>query len=351
MRLPDALRALQCVAAAAAAAIVLASPPAAAQAQDVAAIQAREARNADARTLAALERYRQALVARFGADPSLTMLQWSESEGAALVVRAGGAPEFVIRQGDAWKSTDGRQLRPWASPAVAAANAFPLSSVKPAAVRAWLDAWRKSPGHATDFVTDYQMGYDPAAGRVVIRATMGSMTTGRLSEQRFDPATGGTVAIAVAKAPPAAPPPPARRSDDLRKDIAIALAALRKQAPETRLGRVDVRKREIEFTMADRTSWTFDATHTLKSGRRYDGSFLCEKGWLETEVDWTALPALPRNGILAASLDDEDEAHARFTIDRSRDCGPLTIEVVYDNYRIPQPWVRFDARGRFLASR
>jgi hypothetical protein len=70
----------------------LAAPTAAAQPADVAAIQAREARNADARTLAALERFRAALVKRFGGDPGLTMLKISESEGEALVVRAAARP-------------------------------------------------------------------------------------------------------------------------------------------------------------------------------------------------------------------------------------------------------------------
>lgn len=179
-------------------ALALAPAPAAAQTADVAAIQAREARNADARTLAALERFRDALVARFGADPLLTMIEWSETEGAALVLRAGvSTPEFVIRQGDAWKSTENRQLRPWASPALAAAHAFPLSSVRAPPIRAWIDAWRKAPGHATDFVTQYAMGHDPAAGRVVIRAVVGSMATGKLGQQAFDPATGQPVAASA----------------------------------------------------------------------------------------------------------------------------------------------------------
>lgn len=164
-----------------------------AQANDVAATQAREARNADARTLAALERTRQALVARFGADPKLTMLEWGETESAALVVVPGGATSFVIRQGDEWKSTENRKLEPWAEPATAAAKAFPLSSVRPAAIRAWLDAWRATPGHANDFVTRYSIGYDPALGRVAFRALVGSMATGKLALVAFDPVDGRTI--------------------------------------------------------------------------------------------------------------------------------------------------------------
>src|SRR4029079_4792538 len=89
--------------------VALTAGQALAQPPDVAAIQAREARNADARTLAALERFRTALAARFGGDPRLTMLEISESEGEALVVRASGPPEHAIWQGARWIGTDGRQ--------------------------------------------------------------------------------------------------------------------------------------------------------------------------------------------------------------------------------------------------
>lgn len=334
------------------AAVTLAPSAAHAQTPGVAAIQASEARNADTRTLAALESFRAALIARFGADPSLAMLRWSETEGSALVVKPGGGLEFVIRQGDAWKSTDARKPDLRAPPSVAEAHAFKLSSVKAAPIRAWVDAWRNAPGQATDFVSDYAMSYDPAAGRVVVRAVVGSMTSGKLSQPAFDPGNGSAVALAAAPRPV---PPGLRaapkRSDDLRNDIGLALAALRREAPSARLSSMRISRDRIEFTMADRTTWTFDTSHTMKSGPRYDGIWICDQGWLEDEVDWTRLARLPRNGVLAAGLDDEDEAHARYTIDRSRDCRPLSIEVTYDNYRTPQPWARFDARGRFLTSR
>lgn len=316
-------------------------------AAEVAAIQAREARNADARTLASLERFRAALVARFGADPRIVMLAFDEQEGSALVARAGAAPEYVIRQGDAWISTANRRLAPWAPPELANANAFPLSSLHAAPIRAWLDGWRKTPGRANDFVTDYQVGYDPAAGRVLVRARIGSMTSFGITQHSFDPASGQAVVVAAA-APPARPKAPPVKSTDSRRDVAAALAALRREVPTARLASMRIERRGIEFTLADRTTWTFDGTHMLVAGRRYEGSFHCDRGWMESEVDWTKLASLPRNGVLAAGLDDEDEAHARFRIDRPSDCGPLAIEVTYTNYQIPQPWVRFDPQGAFL---
>ena len=54
-----------------------------------------------------------------------------------------------------------------------------------------------------------------------------------------------------------------------------------------------------------------------------------------------------RLAVVNGRLDEEDEVHARFTVDRSRDCGPVEIEVVFDNYNLPQPWVKFDANGRY----
>jgi len=329
------------------AAVVAHAQAPAPSAAEVAAIQAREARNADARSLASLERFRAALVARFGADPRIVMFAFDEQEGSALVARAGAAPEYVIRQGDAWIATANRRLAPWASPEVANANAFPLSSVRAASIRAWIDGWRKAPGRANDFVTHYQVGYDPAAGRVLVRAQVGSMTAFGLSQHAFDPADGQPVVIAAAS-PPARPKVPPVKSTDSRRDVAAALAALRREVPTARLASMRIERRGIEFTLVDRATWTFDGTQVLVASRRYEGSFHCDRGWMESEVDWTKLASLPRNGVLAAGLDDEDEAHARFRIDRPGDCGPLAIEVTYTNYQVPQPWVRFDPQGAFL---
>jgi hypothetical protein len=328
---------------------LVAADPAPAQGGDVAQIQAREARNADARTLAALERFRQALIAKVGGDPMLAMLEFGESEAAALIVRPGGARELLIRQGDRWIGTENRKLEPWAGAAVATANAFALSSVRATSFQAWIDRWRTIPGQATDFIMKFEMGYDPAVAKVVIKARVGSLTTGKIAAIAFDPASGQPVTIAAAATPPAPKAPP-RKSDDLRRDVAIAIVALRREVPATRLGAVRIGRREIEFTLADRSTWRFDTAHVIRPGPRYDGSFLCERGWSENDVDWARLRDLPRNGVLAAGLDDEDEAHARFVVDRPRDCGGLAIEVVYDNDKTPQPRVRFDPQGRLQRS-
>jgi hypothetical protein len=60
------------------------------------------------------------------------------------------------------------------------------------------------------------------------------------------------------------------------------------------------------------------------------------------------LPELPRDAVARTRLDAEDAAHATFTIDRGRNCGPVTIEVAFGNYQAPEPRVRFDARGGYL---
>jgi hypothetical protein len=171
-----------------------------AQAQDVRAIQAREARHADERTLAYLERFRSALIARAGADPLLSTLVVDEQEGQALVHASRDAPaEHVIYQQGAWISTDGRQLRPWASAADPAVARFPLSAVKTAFVRDRMNAHRTEPKRATDFLGPLRVGY---VGRPVdlllLEMQVASMTTLGFTAVRFDLATGALVDVAAA---------------------------------------------------------------------------------------------------------------------------------------------------------
>jgi len=320
-------------------------------AKAVADIQASEAVRTDERLVAYLTRFKAALAARFGGDPAVLMFKASEVEGEALVVKSPGTPaEHVIWQEGRWIANAGRQLRPWATGEVAVANAFRVSQVSEATVREAIRAYRRTPGKVTDFVGDLAVGFDPDAGTLIARLSTGSLTGAGLSSFTFDLASGKRVVI-VRAPPPAAPKAAPRQTEDLRKDVARALAAVRAAAPGKRLGAVRIEKRRIEITLADRSTYQFDATFTLNPGERYDGIWLCEKGYLETDVDWGRLPELAHNAVLAGNLDDEDEPHARYVVDRSRDCGPVEVEVIFDNYTTPQPWVKFDGRGRYISAR
>ena len=122
-------------------------------------IQASEALHTDERLVAYLTRFKAALAAREGGDPTVLMFKASEVEGEALVVKAPGAPpEHVIWQEGKWIPNAGRQLRPWAAADVAAANAFRVSQVREATVREAMRAYRRAPGKATDFLGDLDGG-------------------------------------------------------------------------------------------------------------------------------------------------------------------------------------------------
>lgn len=304
---------------------------------EIRSIQASEAKKADERTLAYLAGFRAALIARFGADPKLTMLVVSETEGTALVVTGAGTPEFVIWQQGKWLGTDGRQLKPWATAQVAAANPFPLSQVRDAALRSAMQEWRRAPEHAIDFLGDISVGYDPRAKIVLVRHMSASMTTGKLGQFTYDPQTGRRIEVVA----------PVRKTDDLRPDVDQALIALRDAAPQKRLGTVRIARNEIVFVLADRATYRFDAAYELAPGERDDYAAVCADGFAETDVAWSRVPDLPRDAIARTDLDAEDIPHASFVVDRGRNCGPVTIEVVFDNYKAPKPRVRFDARGAY----
>ncbi len=309
-------------------------------------IQISEAKRTDERFLAYIARFKAALVARDGGDPLLLMFKASEVEGEALVVRPGAPPEHIIWQEGKWISNDGRQLRAWARPDVATANAFHVTEVREAVIRDTLRAYRTRPGKASDWIGDLTMGFDPDAVALVAQLVVGSMTGAGLGNFTFDPVTGKTVVIARAP-PPVAPKPPPRLTDDMRHEIPRAIAAVRAAAPDARLGAVRITRQRIDVTLADRSAFTFDPTFVLTPANRYDGTWLCEKGFAADDIDWLRLHEFARLAVVNGRLDEEDEVHARFTIDRSRDCGPVEIEVVFDNYKIPQPWVKFDATGRY----
>jgi hypothetical protein len=188
-------------------AAVLASPWA--TAQDIRAIQAREAQKADERTLAYLARFKAALIAKSGTDPQLTMLEWSENEAQALVVDAGGHVAHVIWQEGKWIGTDGRQLKPWAPAAPAASQRFALSAVREEMVRDKLRAHRAQPKHGTDFLGPVRVGYFAKPfDRQIVEIQVLSLTGGGMSAIQFDLATGASLdvdgAISAAKAEKAA---------------------------------------------------------------------------------------------------------------------------------------------------
>jgi hypothetical protein len=320
--------------------------PASAQAtsKGTTAILAEEALHSDERMVAYLTRFKAALAAREGGDPTVLILKASEVEGSALVVKAPGAPpEHVIWQEGKWIPNTYRELRPWAPANIAAAHPFRVSEVREATVREAMRAYRRAPGKATDYLSDLEVGYDPDAGALIARLMTSNLSSYAIGSYTFDLASGKSVVIVRA----APPKPPPRQTDDVRGDIARALAAVRSAAPDKRLGAVRIEKRRIDITLADRSTYQFDRSYTLKPGERYDGSWLCEKGFVEEDVDWARLPELAQNAIIAANLDDEDEPYARYLVDRSRNCDPVEIEVTFDNYEIPQPWVKFDSRGRY----
>jgi hypothetical protein len=216
-------------------------------------------------------------------------------------------------------------------------------------VREAIRTFRRAPGKATDFLGDLTVGFDPDAAALIARFLTASLRGAGLGTYGFDLASGKAVVI-VRGAPPAGPKATPRQTEDLRPEVARALAAVRATAPGTRLGAVRIEKQRIDITLADRSTYQFDRAFVLKPDNRYDGIRLCEKGFLEEDVDWGQLPELAHSAILAGNLDAEDEPHARYVVDRSRECDPVEIEVIFDNYKTPEPWVRFDSRGRYKSA-
>lgn len=159
-----------------------------AAAQDTRAIQVREAQRTDERTFAYFGQFRAALAARFGADPLLSKLVFSEQEGQALVHRTPDAPaEHVIYQTGTWISTDGRQLKAWAPGADPAVARFRLSAVSEAMLREKFRAYRAQSAKAADHLGEVTVGYfGTPFNRLMAEVTVGSMTTFGMSVWAFD---------------------------------------------------------------------------------------------------------------------------------------------------------------------
>ena len=349
-----------------AAALLLAAWVAHAAAQDTRSIQVREAQRTDERTFAYYAQFKAALVARFGADPLLSMLKFDEQEGQALVHAAPSAPpEHVIFQTGKWISTDGRQLKAWAPDADPAVARFRLSAVRESALRDKFKAHRARAANAADHLGGVTIGwFGNPFNRMIVEIGVVSMAspTFRMSVIAFDFATGQQLdvdaAIAQAKAQREAQEvqrTAARKEAekrDLRKEMPDLVTAYRRDVGAGRLMGLWIARARVTFIQSDGVMTDYDRLGTFKQrDSKYDSIWMCREGFDEREIDWAGFPTLVEKAMLAGSLDEEDRDHAEFSVERPRECGPVTIEVKFANYKSPQPYSAFDAKGRLLRTR
>jgi hypothetical protein len=338
----------------------------AAGAQDTRTIQVREAQRTDDRTFAYFAQFRAALISRFGADPLLSKLQFDEQEGEALVhATPAGPAEHVIFQTGKWISTDGRQLKAWAPDADPAVAHFRLSAVREAWLRDKFKAHRAKPSQAADYLSPVTVGYfaNPF-DRMIVEIGRVAMATPdfKMSVIAFDLTTGHQLdvdaAIAQVKAQRAAEQ--ARRTAarkeadkrDLRTEIPAVVAGYRRDVGAGRLMGLWIGGDKITFVQSDGAMTDYDRMGAFTTrDRKYDSIWLCRDGFDEREIDWVGLPTLVEKAMLAGNLDEEDRDHAAFNVERPRECGPVTIEVKFTNYKSPQPYSVFDARGRLVRTR
>lgn len=333
-------------------------------AQDVRAIQVREAQKTDERTLAYLSRFRRALIERFGADPLLSAFVFSENEGTALVHANATAPaQFVIYQEGRWIGTDGRELKPWAPGADPAAARFRLSQVTETFVRERFRAHRAVADRAADHLSPVRVGYfGRPFDRLVMEVQVLSMTNAGLSTIAYDLATGAPLDVNAAIADARAQREAAARKDaaeakaaaqrNLVREAPAVIAQFRKQMGDARLMAVWIERQRVTFIQADRTIVDYDRRGRFeKRARPYDSEWLCTQGFDDQEIDWTGFAMLIEKAMLARTLDEEDRDHARIDVERQRGCGPTVIEVKFTNYRTPWPYAVFDARGRLVRAR
>ena len=343
---------------------LLGSASALAQVQDHRAVQAREAQNADNRTLAYLAGFRAALIAKFGADPWLSKLVWNENEVSALVnAMPTAAAEHVIWQEGKWISTDGRQLKPWVTNADPAIALFRLSTVTDKFIRERIRAHRAVPARAADFLMSSTVGYfGKPFDRIVFEMQVGSMTGFGISAVAFDLASGAPLDVNTVIADART-----QRAEAARKDTAEAkaaakrnlvaeapstLAAFRRERGNAKLMAVWIARDKVTFVQADRAIIDYDQRGRFtQRPSPYDQAWLCTQGFEDREVDWNGFAVLIDKALLAGNLDEEDRAHAAVAVERPRECEPTRIEVKFTNYKSPYPFVTFDAAGRLLKAR
>ena len=352
------------IAASMVASAILSLAPSTGNTQDVRAIQVREAQRTDERTLAYLGRFRAALVERFGADPLLSALVFSESEGTALVHASGGAPaQFVIFQEGKWIDTDGRQLKAWAPDADPAISRFRLARVTDAFIRDRFRAHRAVAARASDHLSPVRVGYfGKPFDRMIVEIQVLSLTKFGMSSVAYDLVTGAALDVDAAIADARA-----QREAAARKEVADAKAAaqrhlvreapaviaqFRKEVGDARLMGVWIERERVTFIQADNTVVDYDRRGRFsKRAKPYDSEWLCRQGFDDREVDWNGFAVLIEKAMLARSLDEEDRDHARIDVERPRGCTPTTIEVKFTNYKTPWPYAVFDASGRLVRAR
>jgi hypothetical protein len=349
-----------------AAALLLVALAAGAAGQDTRTIQVREAQRTDERTFAYYGQFRAALVARFGADPLLSMLKFDEQEGQALVhATADGPAEHVIFQTGKWISADGRELKPWAPGADPSAARFRLSAVREAMLRDKFKAYRTQPAKAADNLGPVTVGYfGNPFNRMVLEIGVASMAPGafRMSVVAYDFATGAPLDVdaAVAQVKAQREAEQAKRTAarkeaekrDLRTEVPSVLAAYRRDVGGSRLMGMWIARDKITLIQADGVMTDYERMGAFrKRDGRYDSAWMCREGFDERDIDWAGFPTLVEKALLAGNLDEEDRDEAEFAVERPRECEPVTIEVKFTNYKSPYPYSVFDARGRLVRTR
>ena len=333
-------------------------------AQDVRTIQISEARKSDERTLAYFDKFRAALIARFGGDPLLSRLEFSEVEGEALVHASAGAPaEFVIWQTGQWISTAGRELKPWAPDADPSVSRFRLSAVTDKFVREHFRAHRTKASQATDTLGPVTVGYFAAPfNRLILEYQVSSMSSPGLTMSSFDLATGAPLDVTGAIVAAHAQREDVRRKEfeaekaarqrNLVKEVPATLAQFRKDIGSARLMAVWIKPNKITFVQGDKVIVDYDQRGRFtRRPDPYDSVWLCTGGFDDREIEWSNFAALIEKAMLARNLDEEDRDYAEIAVERPRDCVPTTIEIKFSNYQSPQPSVTFDAAGRLVKSK
>jgi hypothetical protein len=293
------------------------------------------------------------------------MLKFDEQEGEALVhATPTGPTEHVIFQTGKWISTDGRELKAWAPAADPAVARFRLSTVRDSWLRERFKAHRAQASRAADHLSPVTIGYfGTPFNRMIAEIGVLSMGSGfRMSVVAFDFSTAQQLDVdaAIAQAKSQREAEQARRTAarkeadkrDLRKEVPAVLAAYRRDVGAERLMGIWIERGKITFIQGDGVMTDYDRMGAFtRRSSKYDSIWLCRDGFDEREIDWAGFPTLVEKAMLAGNLDEEDRDHAAFNVERPRECPPVTIEVKFTNYKTPQPYSLFDARGRLLRTR